>query len=116
MYLLKQIDREFSEAGGGRIETIDQTIYNSERSQTGGEDGEHQLEVLCCQARGGGCCRTAHTSFTVAEISVIAVADGSVTAWLSHVRTESRAGDGLLEPRRGLLLQRHLQTGLVLLN
>ena len=46
----------------------------------------------------------------VTEVSIIAVADGSVTARLSHVRAEGGAGDGLLEPGGGHLLQCELRS------
>ena len=104
-----QINTELG--GGGLWQNIDQRIYNSEtgdqrrdqrreRSQTG-QDGEREEPVVCCQTERGS---AAQTPFTVAEISVIAVADGSVTAGLSHVRPPGGAGDRSLEPLRGLHL------------
>lgn len=60
---------------------------------------ERQEEVEMCEN-----CR-------VAEVSIIAVADGSVTARLSHVRTQGRARDGLLEPGGGHLLQCEVLSG-----
>ena len=101
MYLVKQINTEFSEAGEGERGSIDQRIYNSETSQRGAEDGEDQQELVCWRAQSS---TTAETSFTVAEVSIIAVADGSIAAGLSHVRPPGRARDRSLEPGRGLHL------------